>query len=91
MSFLCSIGIHIGQPRRRVGHEFYRACPCGKKRKEAKPAPVTGETLRRFIDGREKYCRWCDLEGRCINGKTHTYTEKGTVTGNCKCSCHAGG
>ena len=33
-------------------------------------------------------CQRCDDDGRCVNGKTHMWTERGEIVGECHCTCH---
>lgn len=37
---------------------------------------------------RRGLCNRCDIEGRCVNGKTYAWSTKGVKVGECKCSCH---
>lgn len=36
----------------------------------------------------QRTCQWCDVEGRCVGGKTYAWNSHGEVVGDCHCSCH---
>lgn len=33
-------------------------------------------------------CQRCDVERRCVDGKTYSFTTAGVVVGECPCYCH---
>lgn len=39
-------------------------------------------------DAVPRSCPRCDDDGRCVNGETHMWTERGEIVGECHCTCH---